>query len=406
MSSKFNIVNKPKKIETEEETEEETELEEEIEKKEKDQNAKKKMMKFMMFFIIGFVVLILIIFLCTLLINKKYTYEEIELVLKDAAIAYFADHKDYLPQNDGDVMMVEAVNLSVEEKMKPLSEYTEEGVACNGYVEVQKVGEEYVYTPYLDCGEAYTTIELYKQITTNENVVTSGYGLYSLNGYYTYRGENVNNYVQLEKALWRIVKITPGNNIVLIKAETDDTFQPWDDRYNKLAGYNSGINTYGSSRIKESLEKLYKSNTEEDSEIQILSNNDRVKTVPHNVCIGKRGENQVSKNGEVECKEIIKNQKISILPVYDFINASVDPDCTTPNSLTCENYNYLSNGKTWWTITADSATTYNAYEISEGGRIRSTSTNTYSNMRPVIHLNSRVMYKEGNGTKEKPYVLK
>ena len=405
MSSRFNIVNKPKKIETEE-VEEETELVEEQEQKEKEQNAKKKMVKYMTFFMIGFVILILIIFICSLFMNKKYTYEEIELVLKDAAIAYFADHKDALPVNDGDIVEIESVNLSVEEKMKPLSEYTGEGVACNGSVQVQKVGEEYVYTPYLNCGESYTTVELYNHIIANEKVVTSGYGLYTINGYYTYRGENVNNYVQLEKHLWRIVKITPSNNIVLIKAETEDNYQPWDNRYNKLAKYNAGMNTYNSSRIKEALEKLYKTDTEEDGQLQILTNNDRAKTVAHDVCIGKRAKNQVSKNGEIECKEVLKNQKISILPVYDFMNASIDNDCTTPESLTCENYNYLSNGKTWWTITADSATTYNAYEISERGRIRSTTTQTYSNMRPVIYLNSKVMYKEGNGTLEKPYILK
>lgn len=406
MSSRFNIVSKPKKIETEEEMEEETELSEEKEAKAKEQNAKKKMMKYMMFIMIGFVALILIIFLCSLLIKKSYTYEEIETVLKDAAISYFADNKDSLPLNDGDVVEIESVNLTAAGKMKPLSEYTGEGVACSASVQVQKVGEEYVYTPYLNCGDSYTTVELYNHIIANEKIVTSGYGLYNINGYYTYRGENVNNYVQLEKHLWRIVKITPTNNLVLIKAETEDNYQPWDNRYNKFAKYNAGMNSYNSSRIKEALDKLYKNDTEEDGKLQILTNNDRAKTIAHDVCIGKRAGNQASKNGEVECKEVVKNQKISILPLYDFMNASIDADCTTPQSLTCENYNYLSNGKTWWTVTADAATTYNVYEITERGRIRSTTTQTYSNMRPVIHLNSKVMYKEGNGSLEKPYVLK
>ena len=55
-----------------------------------------------------------------------------------------------------------------------------------------------------------------ENIIANEKIVTSGYGLYAVNGNYVYRGELVNNYVKFGKTLWRIVKITSNNNIVLI----------------------------------------------------------------------------------------------------------------------------------------------------------------------------------------------
>lgn len=403
MSSKFNIVSKPKKIETEEE--EETELEEE-QQKQNDQAARKKMVKYMIYIMVGFVVIILIVLLISLFVNKKYTYEEIENVLKEAAVEYFEVHKDKLPQEDGYVVEVDAANLSVEEMMKPLSEYTEEGVTCSGNVQVQKVGEEYVYIPYLNCGESYTTIELYNQIIQNEPIVTTGYGLYNVNGNYVYRGENINNYIQLEKQLWRIVKITPSNNLVLILEELGDNIQPWDDRYNKQALYTAGLNSYNTSRIKEILEKMYSDTKEEEFSIPLLSNNDRAKIVPHDLCIGKRAANQQSKNGEVECKETIQNQKIGLLPLYDYMNASIDADCTTPESKSCQNYNYLVKEKTWWTITGDTKSTYDVYQIRESGKIESNTTSNYANIRPVIYLNNKVMYKEGNGTSEKPYIIK
>jgi DNA-binding transcriptional MerR regulator len=40
-------------------------------------------------------------------------------------------------------------------------------------------------------------LELYSKIVNPENIVTSGYGLYSVNGSYVFRGEKVNNYVKL-----------------------------------------------------------------------------------------------------------------------------------------------------------------------------------------------------------------
>ena len=402
MSSRFNIVNKPKKIETEEE---ETELEEE-QQNEQQKAAKKRMTKYMLFIMVGFVGLILIIFLLSLLIDKKYTYEEIEVVLKDAAVEYFVDHKDSLPTAEGDIVQVDVASLSVEEKMKPLSEYLEEGVTCSGNVQVQKVGEEYVYTPYLDCGESYKTIELYNKIIAEEPVVTTGYGLYSINGFYVYRGEEVNNYVQLDKQLWRIVKITPANNIVLIKAEIDGTSEAWDDRYNKYTTYNDGMNSYNTSRIKETLSTMYSNTKEDDFEPPLFSDNDRAKIIPYDLCIGKRSSNQVSKNGEIECSEIVENQKIGLLPLYDYINASIDEDCSTAESLSCQNYNYLITERSWWTQTPDSKSTYSVYSIEENGKIESNSTASYNYIRPVIYLNSKVMYKEGKGTAEKPYILK
>jgi hypothetical protein len=47
--------------------------------------------------------------------------------------------------------------------MKELSEYTQEGVVCSGTVQVEKTGTDYLYTPYLNCGENYATVELYKK---------------------------------------------------------------------------------------------------------------------------------------------------------------------------------------------------------------------------------------------------
>ena len=397
MSSRFNIVNKPKKIETEEETQEE------VKNTSSDEDAKKKMMKLMVIITGGFIIFLLILFICSLFMNKKYTYEEIELVLKDAAIAYFADNKDQLPTAEGKIVQIDVANLELAEKMKPLTEYTGEELSCTGHVKVEKTGTEYLYTPYLSCGDKYETKELYKRIIDKEKTITTGYGLYNINGSYIYRGEKVNNYVQVDKSLWRILKITPANNIVLIKAENIGQKYSWDDRYNQEKDSNFGINIYATSRVKETLEELYKT-TEED--LQFLSKNDKSKLVSFNLCTGKRAETEASTADDIECTTLEKDQKIGLATVTEYMYASVDANCKIPSSPACQNYNYLVKEDSWWTATASKNNTYEAYRIDENGLIEIEKVVKYDGIRPVIHLNNKVMYKSGNGTLEKPYKIK
>ena len=100
--------------------------------------------------------------------------------------------------------------------MKPLAEYVGEDKTCSGVVQVEKSGTNYLYVPYLNCGDDYVTLELYRKVLANETIVTSGYGLYQTNGSYVFRGEVVNNFVKLGESMWRIVKITSNNTMYLI----------------------------------------------------------------------------------------------------------------------------------------------------------------------------------------------
>ncbi len=420
MASKFNIVKKPvpkkdeedDELDTEEEDEnveeeetEETEDDEEQNKK-KQSVARKRMIKFMAIIMGCLLLIFLVMFLISIFSVKEYTYEDIEQVIKEASVAYFKDHPESLPQSDGAIVEIGVENLVAEEKMKDLSEYTKEGVSCTGYALVEKVGEDYVYTPYLNCGEDFETIELYKKIINTEPVITSGYGLYNVNGNYIYRGEEVNNYVQLEQGLWRIVKIEANTNqIVLIKEIGAGNPTAWDDRFNSETNYASGINNYSASRVKEYLEHIYKEPNESLKET-ILGPNDKTKMVKYNVCVGKRGENEETNDGSIECSQVLEQQQVGLLPIYDYINASVDPNCKAPNDNSCQNYNYLVEKYNWWLATADKATSYKVYNVNDSGRIYASNAISYSFVRPVITLNNMVLYKDGDGTKSKPYILK
>jgi len=126
---------------------------------------------------------------------------------------------------------------------------------------------------------------------------------------------------------------------------------------------------------------------------------------PHNACIGKRKIDDISRDGSAECFEILEEQYFSLLPVYDFMNASLDENCNVAEDSSCYNYNYLaSSDRDWWTITGVAESTQDVYFSSK------TLTHGYTSRakaaRLYVHLDPNVIYVSGNGTYEEPYVLR
>ena len=181
------------------------------------EKARKKLLKMVGIISVILIIVFGLVLLLSVIIGRNYSYDQIELILKNAAIKYYQVQDVLLPSNDGEKSEVDATTLSSDDYklMKPLSKL-KKNVSCTGKVVVQKVNNKYIYTPYLDCGNSYKTEELYKAIKNKNKVVTSGNGLYEMNGEYVFRGDTVNNYVKLSKGLFRIVKITSDNKILLI----------------------------------------------------------------------------------------------------------------------------------------------------------------------------------------------
>ena len=369
----------------------------------KDNKEMKKKLMRMMLIVVGILVVFLIIILIfSLLGSGNKSYEEIEQDLKNAAIEYYEVQSGLLPQEEGETVTVKASTLADAELMKPLSELRE-GENCSGRVEVTKVGDNIIYTPYLECGDKYTTKELYKAVL-EQKIVTSGNGLYELNGEKVYRGDDVNNYVSLDNAIYRIVKVTSDNKLLLILNEVDSTMSSYyDDRYNPAKKFNSGFNDYRISRINDYLDDLY--NGKKD--IKILSKNDKEKLVSFNLCIGKRNEAETNNTNAIECSDVLENQMIGLLTASDYMNASLDTNCKATTDKSCQNYNYLRLKETeWWLLTGNAANDYEAYVVKSNGYIDINTTSGYKKIRPTIMLNNNVMIKSGNGSASNPFILK
>lgn len=399
MKMNSDLEKKKKEAVLEEEDDEETEKEQAI----FDSTTRKRLFSLMLIIVGIMAFLFIVLYLISLTSNRNYTYSDVEEIMKKAAESYFVDYPESLPKNDGSGVEIDANNLVAAGKMKALSEYLGEEESCGGSVKVERINSQYVYVPYLKCG-SYTTIQLIEKVLEQEKV-TSGYGLYSVNGAHIYRGETVNNYVSLEKSTWRIVKITANGHFVLIHDEGLPYTQPWDDRYNEEYLYEAGINQYSASRVKEYLERIYVNPVAEDGE-DILSNSDKAKMVSFNVCTGKRSATSEKKNNTEECTSALKNQKMGLLTLSDYLYASVDPNCKSASTKSCKNYNYLTMKNDWWLVTANKDDTSTVYCVTRNGDASLETAAKYGIVRPVIYLKSDVLYESGDGTKENPFKVK
>jgi len=351
--------------------------------------------------LLGIIALIIaIIFIVKLILGSAIAYEEIENKMENAAKEYYGIHNYLLPSEVGEEATVNIQELVNAELIDPLDEMVKKGVVCQADVIVSKTSlDQYDYTAYLDCGEDYYSRELYKKMLEDNEVVTNGNGLYQINGNYVYRGEYVDNYVSFAGYDWRAIKITNQNYVQLIQiGETEELV--WDDRYNASEKDYSGFNEFYLSRAYEYLTDLY-------SDEEFLSDEAKAKIVNTDLCVGKRSRQDSVNDGSIECSKKLENQPLGLLPLYDYIVASLDQNCSKQIDTQCLNYNYLANYRDdFWLITANSGVSNRAYRIEYGGRISNSLTNIEARIRPVIYLNNRVMISGGNGTKENPYKVR
>ncbi len=348
----------------------------------------------------GIILLILILNLLSKATTKTYdSYEDVENRLVEAAKNYYQDNSAYLPIVDRTTNSVTLNTLVAGQYIKTLDNYIKNAESCDAVVTVLKTPTAYEYTPYLNCGTDYITIELYKKVLEDNTITTTGVGLYSMDGEKVFRGEVKNNFIMLDDKLWRIVKVDENNNLVLMSHFKTESYT-WDDRYNQEVETNNGINDYNVSRIKETIEKDYYDGT-------ILSDASKNKIVYTKACLGSRKLEESGSIKEIECSERTTDEvPIRMLMIGEYIQASIDPNCTTPSSKSCINYNYMNDMKaSFWTITKGQRNSSYVYNIASSG-VYETVANAYKQVRYVILLGTRAFYLSGSGTIEDPYKIK
>ena len=334
--------------------------------------------------------------------GRVYSYDEIEKILIQKTKAAYGKSSNLPSLNQKiDINIEELVNKGL---VKTMSEYTQdETTSCSAKVTIYNNNGYYLYEPNINCGEKYKTKTL-QDTLIKDSLVESGNGLYKIDNEYVFRGDNVNNYIKLNDVLYRIISINSDGSVRLMenKKNSESTMTTWDDRYNTDKQYNAGINNYSAnglnSRIKDKIHSIYEGSTYTDDVKAYFINKES--------CIGKRSINELENTGIYECAVKSESYPISILALYEYSRASLDPNCTGFVNSSCTNYNYfasISNG--FWTLTADKDTSYKAYKISSGSVMISNASNP-AYLLIVININGNtVINSEGNGSENNPYII-
>lgn len=354
--------------------------------------------------VVGFLILIVVILFGGALIYNKFfykrSYSEIEEIMVSAAKNYFSKNSDVLPKDYNVAGKISVDRLVAAGEMKTIHEYLkDEAITCDGDVIVTNINGQYLYTPSLKCGDSYQTTKFIDHIKSTVPIVESGNGLYNMNDDMVYRGEDVSNYLKFNGKIYRIVKFSKDYTVIIFTDKFEESVV-WDNRYNSDKNSSIGINDYSVSRIKEYLEKLYEGD-------KFISPERKLLVVAHDLNIGKRTDKDTDKTGNLEKAEVISNQFIGLLPLSDYLNASLDANCNNSVSKSCQNYNYLGKFRyRWWTITATSANSHKVYAISNTGQPILVSPSSSAELRPVLYLTKEALYASGNGTKDDPYIIK
>ena len=353
---------------------------------------------------LGIIILIIILFMVgALMYNKmfyKKSYTEVENIMVNASKKYYGKNEERLPKSEGETTTIDVSELVKQNYMKEIKQYLKNDKEnCSGKVNVTNINNKYKYTPKLECNN-YKPKYLIEYIKENEQIVKTGDGLYEMNNELVFRGENINNYVEFANNTWRIVKIT-NNKIMLILDDVikDIPSLEWDDRFNEERDKQIGINKYEVSRIKDKLTSLYEGST-------LFTDSEKLLIVNNTLEIGKRKETDEDKTGTTEKSQTMKNQYIGLLPIYDYLNASIDVNCKSIETKSCNNYNYLySDDGFWWFLTADSSNTYDVYKF-DGIEISKNKASSKARLKPVIYLTEDTFRVKGKGTKAEPYTIK
>ena len=329
------------------------------------------------------------------------THKKYEDKMVSAAQKYFND-KNKLPKGEAELVTVELSEL-VEEGYIKSTENLLEDSTCSGEVSVRRNGSSVEvngegflnYTVTLTC-DKYNTIHLVDKL--KEEVVTAESGLYQVGEDYVFKGDKVNNYINIFDVSYRIMSIDKNNIIKLVKSEPEITSRIWDNKFNVEVNHSYGKNIY-----KDSVILTYLLNDYENA--KKISKNTKKHLVAYDVCIGKRSSNDHSINKTLDCSEVLEKQVISLMNVSDFAMASADPDCNSTVSRACKNYNYLSRIATsTWTLNTVSENTYGAFFISDG-LAEHQNANSYNEYNIIIYIDGNELYTSGEGTASNPYII-
>lgn len=266
----------------------------------------------------------------------------------------------------------------------------------DGYIKITKL-EDYKYEYIKTNSEG-----LYKKILNNNLIINNEDGLYinELNNEdvydlkYVFKGENVNNYIEINSINYRIIGLTNSYTIKAIRSE-----------------YNTNINSYGLGENVNFLTK--KSGLNTIDKLDYLNNSKTNKYfIPGLFFVGYIDPNSLTLidvyKDEKNNFEITKNSPIyfgysAFINVSDLLNSSIKKECQVNNINECSSYlkDVIEDGL----MTNNSTMINNEYGIYklEKENITVTTNFKFEKDKEVLYIRGTLDKIKGDGSINNPY---
>ena len=258
--------------------------------------------------------------------------------------------------------------------------YDGKNISCN-----DKTEKGYYYTKKNNIWEKDLTHQInsiysYLVGSEQENIVSSGSGLYDMENRYVFRGRIENNYVKLDGAYFRIISLDKNSKSLKLISTDKNGSGVW--------GNTTNISLNTTTLYTETINK------------QLYSN-----VINHNVKwnIGKITEtNNLNLNAvrTYESKSQIDSE-IALITMSEYMESSIDGACAAGNLASCANETYLNIPDSWTMTTTENTVAY--INSNKALAFESDLANVHHNIYRV--LNIKTMEKIGTGTYNDPFII-
>ncbi len=233
-------------------------------------------------------------------------------------------------------------------------------LGCSVYYGSRMLKFYKIYNPKTENGEQVALLG--SSITSDAALATEGDGLYRVSGAYIYKGTKVDNYIEFNNTLWRIIKINSDGSVEMAT-----------DSYINALDWNTTITDYSNSDIRAYLNDIYLNTLNKDMLTNVTYCTDLVTTLSN-----------------VTCNSSNSDDYVRLLGITEFLNSQVNSSTFLADS---NNYIWLynSNEKSVWHT---NGTGLGASDADSGYLVKA-----------VVHVKNSAQLLSGTGTKEDPYVI-
>ncbi len=261
----------------------------------------------------------------------------------------------------------------------------------------------------------------------------------------TFSCESVEEPYYTPSPCWRIMSINQDGSITIVKDQNLSTSQVFDNTYNTSAivsqdgslpekhddygsGYNdllSNVPTTGHPeeyrQYSQMYYRLYGASGYQNSTLknyyQLLQ--------PLDVCLNKANEyiginhylyagsdsvkNTCDLTGanldNVKTVKPLQNQYVRLPYTEEYLNASLQSNCTTDYKFQCRGRNFMYNKSNYWSLNGSPVNSYCVRHVNVRGHATTPYADESYGVRPVVNLKSSILITGGTGTATNPYII-